>query len=119
VRVVQGDAVLAANEGKPLAKFQQKLLQVVAQQGFQLGFSYQVGLGDFQKLEHIGFTQQVGGLFDELALGGKLQYACLVFAGGQAKEQCAFFLSHQLAYRPVFAQGLLLVEAALQRVVDF
>ena len=44
------------------------------------------GFGDFQKLEDIGLAQQVGGLFDELALGGK------------AQKQRAFFLPDQLAH---------------------
>jgi hypothetical protein len=117
--VVDGDAVLPADEGKALAQFQQKLLEVVAQQRFKLGFRYLPGFGHLQELENIRLAQQVGGLFDDLALRRELQDAGLVLAGSQTQEQGAFFLPDQFSYRPVFARGLLLVKAPLQRIIDF
>lgn len=87
VRVVQRNAVLPPDEGETLAEFEQELLEVVAKNRFELGFRYLIRLGDFQELEDVRLAQQVGGLFDDLALRGELQDAGLVFAGGKSQEQ--------------------------------
>jgi len=60
---------------------------VVAKQRFELRFRHLIRLGDFQELEEIGLAQQVGGLFDELALRRELQNTGLVLAGGEAQDQ--------------------------------
>lgn len=85
--VVDRHPILPADKREPLAKLQQEGLEVVAEHGFELGFGDLVGFGDFQELEHIGFAQQIGWLFDDLALLRQLQDACLVFAGSQPQEE--------------------------------
>ena len=118
VVVGEGNAVLPPDEGKTFAQFQQELLQMVAEQGFELCFGNLPGLGYLEKFKDIGFAQEIGGRFDKLAFGGQLEDARLVTVGGQAQEKGTFFLAHQFAHRPALAGALLFIEAALQRIVD-
>ena len=76
-------------------------------------------LGDFQELEDVGIAQKVGGVLDGLALCGKLEDGVLVFPGGKTKEEGGVLLAFQLSDGPVLTDGLLLVKAALQRIIDF
>ena len=84
--VVEGDAVLPADEGEAFAKFEEEGLEVIAETGFQIRLRNLVRLGNFQELEDVGIAEQVGGLGDDLALGGKLKDRVLVFSSGEAEE---------------------------------
>ena len=85
--VVEGDAVLPADEGEAFAKFEEEGLEVIAEAGFQIRLRNLVRLGDFQELEDVGVTEQVGGLGDDLALGGKLKDRVLVLSGSETEEE--------------------------------
>ena len=63
-------------------------------------------------------SRMVGGLFDDLPLGGELQHARLVLAGGEAQEAAAFPLPLQLPNAPALDHHLLLIEGAFEGIVD-
>ena len=87
VGVVDRYTILAANKGEALAQFQQKLLQVIAQHRFKVGFRNFVRFGNFQKLKHIRLAQQVSRLFDNLPLSSELLDTGLVFACKQGAKK--------------------------------
>ena len=116
--VIEGDAVLPANESEAFAKFEQKGLEVIAETGFEVGLGDVMRFGDFQKLKDVGIAQQVRRFRDDLALGGELQNGVFVFSCSEAEEEGGFLLALKLADGPFFPNGLLLVKAALQRIVD-
>ena len=116
--VVEGDAVLPADEGETFAKFEEEGLEVIAETGFQVRLRNLVRLGDFQELEDVGIAEQVGGLGDDLTLGGKLKGRVLVLSGGEAEEQRGFFLALQLGNGPFFPNALLFVKAAFKLIIQ-
>ena len=116
--VVESDAVLPTDEGKTFAKFEEEGLEVIAEAGFQIRLRNLVRLGDFQELEDVGIAEQVGGLGDDLTLGGKLKDRVLVLSGGEAEEERGFFLAFQLTNGPFLPNGLLLIKSAFERIVD-
>ena len=59
VGVVEGDAILSANESEAFAQLQQEGLEVVAEAGFQVGLGKGVWLGDFEKFEDEGVAEDV------------------------------------------------------------
>ena len=118
VGVVERDAVLPADEGEALAQFQQKRLKMVAETGFEIGLGNGVRLGYFQELEDEGIAQQIGGLRDDLALLGELEDGLPVFSRSETQKEGRFFLALQFSHSPLLAHGLLLVEAAFQRIVE-
>lgn len=91
--VIEGDAVLPADEGEAFAKFEQKGLEVIAETGFEVGLGDVMRFGDFQKLEDVGTAQQVRRLRDNLAFGGELENGVFVFSSGEAEEERGFLLS--------------------------
>ena len=93
VPVARGDAVLSADEGEALAQFQQKMLQVVNQPFFQIGFGKVVGFWDVQEFQHVGFPDKVRRLFDELALLCQLEDAFFVLGSSEAEEKGGSFLA--------------------------
>lgn len=93
VGVVEGDAVLAADEGEAFAKLQEEGLEVIAEAGFETGFGEVVWLGDFQELEDVGIAQEVGGFVDGPALAGELEDGVLVLPGGEAEEEGGVLLA--------------------------
>ncbi len=118
VGVVERNPVLTTDEGEAFAEFEQEGLEVVAEAGFEVGLGDVVWLGDFKELKDVGVAQEIGGRSDDLALGSKLEDGVLVFSGGEAEEEGGFLLALQLTDGPFFPEGLLLVKAAFQRIVD-
>jgi hypothetical protein len=119
MRVADRDPVLPANEGEAFAQLEQELLQVIAEQGFEVGFGNLVRFWNFQEFKDVRFAHQVGGLLERLALRGELQDLLFVFAGGEAQEQGAVFLAFEFWDAPAFGNGLLFVKAALEVIVEF
>ena len=91
---------------------------MIAEAGFEVGLGDMIRFGDFQKLEDVGIAQQVGRLRDNLALGGELENGVFVFSCSEAEEEGGFLLALKLADGPFFPNGLLLVKAALQRIIN-
>ena len=77
-----------------------------------------VGLGNFEKLEYEGIPEDIVWLADDVALGGQLEDVRLLPVGGEAEEEGGFDLALQFPDRPFLPRALLLVKAALQRVVE-
>jgi len=118
VGVIERDAVLPADEGKVFPQLQEERLKVIAEAGFQIGLGDGVRLGDFQKLEDVRIAQQVAGLGDDLALGSKLEDGVLVLSGSEAEEERGFLLALKLGHGPFVSDGLLLIEAAFERMFE-
>ena len=87
--------MLPADEGEALAEFEQERLKVVQQAFLQLFLRKDMRFGDFQELENVGVSQEVGGFFHHLAFLGEFQDAFFVLAGGEAEEKGGGFLPLQ------------------------
>ena len=91
---------------------------MVAETGFEVGFRNVIRLGHFEKLEYEEIPEKIVRLADDVAFGGQLEDVRLLPAGGEAEEKGGFDLALQFPDSPFLPRALLLVKAALQRVVD-
>src|SRR5580700_6193904 len=118
MRIIEGDAMLPADERKAFAEFEKEGLEVVAEESFQIRLGEGVRLWNFEEFKDKWIAEQIAGLGDDLALRGELEDGILLFPGGKTEKKTRFLLTLQLANGPFFSDGLLFVKAALQRVVD-
>lgn len=77
--IIQSNPILSADKSKSFAEFEQKILQIINQCGFQIGFAQMMRLRNFQKLKNIRLSEQIGRLFNNLTFFSKFQNAFFIF----------------------------------------
>jgi hypothetical protein len=87
VAVVDGDPLLAPDEGETFAQLQQEGLEMVAQHRLELRLGHPLRLGYLQELEDIGLPQKVRRLFQDLPLRCQLQALSLLAARRRNSEE--------------------------------
>ena len=118
VGVVEGDAVLPADEGEALAEFQEEGLEVIAEESFEISLGDAVRLGNFQELEDVGIAEQFRRLGYDQPFACQGENSFPVFPCGEAEEKGSALLPLQLLHAPFFSNRLLLVKASFQGVMN-
>ena len=75
-----------ADEAEALAKFQEEGLEVITEEGFEIGLGDSVRLGDFEELEDVGIAEEIGWDGGNLFFRGELEDGVLVLPCGKAEE---------------------------------
>ena len=113
VLVADEEALLPGLEAEAMAHLQEELLQAVEQGVLKVRFAHGILRTDAEELEDVGIADDLGGLEGlglGLRFGGEFGF---VFREAAALVVEAVDLAAQLAHRPVAANALELVEAAL------
>lgn len=117
VGVVEGDAVLLADEGKAFAEFEEKLFEFFDQALFEFTF-FVIAFGEVEEFEDIGVFDNVLDGVKLLSLLSEGEDFSAIFAKGDSFKQGGVFLAFEFADGPIFFEALLLVEGAGEVVGD-
>ncbi len=116
---VNGDALLTRDEAEAFAEFEQEVLEVIEESGFDLGLGELRGITQLQKFQHKW-------VFDEIlrrvffALAATLfQHLPLLFGQRRALKKERIDLAFEFARRPMSRRRLGFVEGAGVVVFDF
>src|ERR1035438_10513122 len=114
---VEGESLLARLEEEAFAHFQQEMLDLADDGGFQVGLRITAALIQAEELQNQGLLQQIIRLPNGLPFPRQPPNAFFVPAEGEAFVEAGIELALEFAHRPVLFSGLYLIETTLVRVL--
>jgi len=115
---VEGEALLARLEEEAFAHFQQEMLDLADDGGFQVRFGIAAALVQTEELQDQRFLEEIGRLADSLPFPREPANALFIAAESEALIEAGVELAFELTHGPVLFAGFYLIETTLVRVLD-